>query len=105
MGRVLLVCDDSIAIQHLSEGMQQLAIATEVCVDVSTALRSLNRKKFEAVIIDLGLTESDQCWSRSSFLQSHSRDLRHYGCGKRRSSATEFPDGKTSFRRFGGAES
>ena len=60
MGRVLLVCDDSIAIQHLSEGMQQLAIATEVCVDVSTALRSLNRKKFEAVIIDLGLTEADQ---------------------------------------------
>ena len=60
MGRVLLVCDDSIAIQHLSEGMQQLAIATEVCVEVSTALRSLNRKKFEAVIIDLGLTEADQ---------------------------------------------
>ena len=60
MGRVLLVCDDSIAIQHLSEGMQQLAIATEVCVDVSMALRSLNRKKFEAVIVDLGLTEADQ---------------------------------------------
>ena len=60
MGLVLLVCDDSIAIQHLSECMQQLAIATEVCVEVSTALRSLNRKKFEAVVIDLGLTEADQ---------------------------------------------
>ena len=60
MGRVLLVCDDSIAIQHLAEGMRQLAIATEVCVEVGMALRLLNRKKFEAVIIDLGLTEADQ---------------------------------------------
>lgn len=60
MGRVLLVCDDSIAIQYLAEGMQQLAIATEVCVDVSMALRLLNRKKFEAVIIDFGLLEADE---------------------------------------------
>lgn len=60
MGRVLLVCDDSAAIQQLAEGMQQLAIATEVCVDVSMALRLLNRKKFEAIIIDFGLVEADQ---------------------------------------------
>ena len=60
MGRVLLVCDDSIAIQHLTEGMQHLAIATEVCPEVGMALRLLNRKKFEAIIIDLGLTEADQ---------------------------------------------
>jgi CheY-like chemotaxis protein len=60
MGHVLLVCDDSAAIQQLAEGMQQLAIATEVCVDVSTALRLLNRKKFEAVIVDLGLAQADE---------------------------------------------
>ncbi|MBZ5649056.1 MAG: PilZ domain-containing protein [Acidobacteriia bacterium] len=60
MGRVLLVCDDSAAIQQLAEGMQQLAIATEVCVDVNMALALLRRKKFEAVIIDFGLPEADQ---------------------------------------------
>lgn len=60
MGRVLLVCDDSAAIQQLAEGMQQLAIATEVCVDVSMALRLLNRKKFEAVIVDFGLAQAGE---------------------------------------------
>lgn len=60
MGRVLLVCDDSAAIQQLAEGMQQLAIATEVCVNVNMALGLLNRKKFEAVIIDCGLRQADE---------------------------------------------
>lgn len=60
MGRVLLVCADSTIIQQLSEGMQQLAIATEVCVDVSTALRQLNRRKFEAIIVDFGLAQADE---------------------------------------------
>ncbi len=60
MGRVLLVCDDSAAIQQLAEAMQQLAIATEVCVDVDMALRLLNLKKFEAVIVDFGLDKADQ---------------------------------------------
>jgi CheY-like chemotaxis protein len=60
MGRVLLVCDDSAAIQQLAEGMQQFAIATEVCVEVSMALRLLNRKKFEAIIIDFGMAQADE---------------------------------------------
>lgn len=60
MGRVLLVCDDSAAIQQLAEGLQQFAIATEVCVDVSMALRLLNRKKFEAVIVDFGLAQAGE---------------------------------------------
>ena len=60
MGRVLLVCNDSAAIQQLAEGMQQLAIATEVCAEVSMALRLLNRKKFEAVIVDFGLVQAQE---------------------------------------------
>jgi hypothetical protein len=60
MGRVLLVCDDSAAIQQLAEGMQRLAIATEVCVDVNMALRLLSRKKFEAVIVDFGLVQANE---------------------------------------------
>ncbi len=60
MGRVLLVCDDSATIQQLAEGTQQLAIATEVCADVDAALRLLNRKKFEAVIVDFGLAQAQE---------------------------------------------
>jgi CheY-like chemotaxis protein len=60
MGRVLLVCADSAIIQQLAEGMQQLAIATEVCVDVEAALRQLNRKKFEAIIVDIGLAQAEE---------------------------------------------
>ncbi len=60
MGRVLLVCDDSDAIQRLAEGMQQFAIATEVCVDVNMALALLNRKKFDAVIVDFGMVRANE---------------------------------------------
>jgi PilZ domain len=60
MGRVLLVCNDAAAVQDLSAGMQRLAIASDVCDDVSLALRLLNRKKFEAVIVDLGLQHAEQ---------------------------------------------
>jgi hypothetical protein len=60
MGRVLLICTDSAAIRQVAEGMQQFAIATEVCNEVSLALRQLNRRKFEAVIVDLGLPKAGE---------------------------------------------
>ena len=60
MGRVLLVCNDTAVIEHLRENMQQLAIATEVCVQTDMALRLLNLKKFEGVIVDFGLDKADQ---------------------------------------------
>lgn len=60
MGRVLLVSADSAAIQQLSEGMQSFAIATEVCINVGMALSVLNRKKFEAVVVDFELLRADE---------------------------------------------
>lgn len=50
---VLLVSHDAIAIQQLSESMQKLAMSPELCADVPTALDLLNRRKFEALIVDL----------------------------------------------------
>ena len=55
MARMLLICKDSAAIQQVAEGTQQFAIATEVCNEVSMALRLLNRQRFEAVVVDFGL--------------------------------------------------
>lgn len=49
----LLVSNDAATIRQLSESMQQLAIVPEVCVEVATARVLLNRRKFDAVIVDL----------------------------------------------------
>src|SRR5712691_11543983 len=55
VGRVLLVSDDAIAIEQLSESMQRFALSVEQCTDVSSALERLKRSKFEAVIVDFRL--------------------------------------------------
>jgi CheY-like chemotaxis protein len=52
---VLLVSNDAVTIMQLSESMQQLAMSPEVCAEVPTALGLLNRRKFDAVIVDLQL--------------------------------------------------
>ena len=51
----LLVSNDTVTIKQLSESMQQLAMSQEVCVEVPAALVLLNRRKFDAVIVDLQL--------------------------------------------------
>ena len=52
---VLLVSDDAVTIKQLSESMQPLAMPPEVCREVDAALDLLNRRKFDAVIVDLKL--------------------------------------------------
>src|ERR1700730_17653208 len=53
----LLVSKDAAAIKPISESMHQLAISTEVCSEVSIAPFLLNRRKFGATIVDLGVGE------------------------------------------------
>jgi hypothetical protein len=60
MARMLLISKDSAAIQQVAEGTQQFAIATEVCNEVSMALRLLNRQRFEAVVVDFGLDQAGE---------------------------------------------
>jgi ActR/RegA family two-component response regulator len=55
VGRVLLVSNDEIAIEQLSESMQRFALFPERCPEVSSALERVNRAKFEAVIVDFRL--------------------------------------------------
>ena len=58
VGRVLLVSNDPVTVEQLTEAMHQLALYPEVCLEVPAALRLLNSQKFEAVIVDLLLGES-----------------------------------------------
>jgi PleD family two-component response regulator len=60
MGRVLLICNDSSSIQQVAAGMQSLAIATEVCTEVTMALPLVSRKKFEAIIVDCGMEQAGE---------------------------------------------
>jgi CheY-like chemotaxis protein len=51
----LLVSNDTVTIDQLSESMQQLAISREICAEVPAALLLLNQRKFDAIIVDLQL--------------------------------------------------
>jgi ActR/RegA family two-component response regulator len=52
IANALLISNDVATIKQLSESMQQLAISPEVCVEVPAALVLLNRRKFDAVVVD-----------------------------------------------------
>jgi diguanylate cyclase (GGDEF)-like protein/PAS domain S-box-containing protein len=55
IGLALLVSADQVAIQQLSHALQQSSISPDVCQEVPAAIRLLNYRKFDAVIVDLQL--------------------------------------------------
>jgi len=55
VARSLLVSKDPATIEQITDAMERLAIATEVCVDTASARQVLNTKKFDAVIVDFDL--------------------------------------------------
>src|SRR5580704_17538920 len=57
IGLALLVSTDPVAIQQFRHALQQLSISPDVCTEVPAAIHLLNRKKFDAVIVDLQLGE------------------------------------------------
>jgi DNA-binding response OmpR family regulator len=59
IGLALLVSADPVTIQQFSHALQELSISPELCEEVPAAIGLLNRRKFEAVIVDLQLGE--QC--------------------------------------------
>src|ERR1017187_7604729 len=57
IGLALLVSADPVTIRHFSHALEELSIAPDVCQEVPTAVGLLNRRKFDAVIVDLQLGE------------------------------------------------
>jgi hypothetical protein len=53
------VSDDAVTIQQFSLALRELSISPDVCQEAAGAVRLLNRRKFDAVIVDLQLGE--QC--------------------------------------------
>jgi hypothetical protein len=54
----LLVSRDPTTIEQITDAMERLAVATEVCVDVASALHVLSTKKFDAVMVDFELGDA-----------------------------------------------
>ena len=57
IGLVLLASDDPVTIQLFIHALQELSISPEVCREVPVAVGLLNRRKFDAVIVDLQMGE------------------------------------------------
>ena len=57
IGLALLVSTDPVAVRQFSHALQELSISSDVCGEVPAAVGLLNRRKFEAVIVDLQLGE------------------------------------------------
>jgi hypothetical protein len=57
IGHTLLVSADPVTIQQFSHALDELSISPDVCQDLTAAVSLLNRRKFDAVIVDLQLEE------------------------------------------------
>ncbi|MGA8213980.1 MAG: PilZ domain-containing protein [Candidatus Sulfotelmatobacter sp.] len=57
IGLALLVSADPVTIQQFSHALQELSISSDVCQAVPAAVGLFNRRKFDAVIVDLQLGE------------------------------------------------
>ena len=53
----LLVSADPVTIQQCSRALQEFSISPDVCQEAASAVHLLNRRKFDAVIVDLQLGE------------------------------------------------
>jgi PilZ domain len=58
IARSLLVSREPATIEQITDAMNRLAVATEVCVDIASALHVLSTKKFDAVTVDFELGET-----------------------------------------------
>jgi hypothetical protein len=67
----LVISDDEATVKQLTEGMRQFAISAEVCRDASFALQSLNRRHFEAVVVDLKMYQAKEIMEKVRFCPSN----------------------------------
>jgi CheY-like chemotaxis protein len=57
VGVALLVSADPVTIQQFNQALQGLSISADICREAPVAIGLLNRRKFDAVIVDLQLGE------------------------------------------------
>jgi ActR/RegA family two-component response regulator len=55
IGTALIVSEDAMVTRQLTEAMEELALAVEVCIKVSDALDRVNHSKLEVAVVDFSL--------------------------------------------------
>ena len=58
VGTALIVSDDAMATRYLTEALQELALAVEVCIKVGAALDRVERVKLEVGVIDFAFGDN-----------------------------------------------
>jgi hypothetical protein len=89
----LLVSADAPAIHLFSQGLHELWLSPDICSDVPAAIRLLNQRKFDAVIIDLQLKEQSEVLLDEIGLSSANRTAVRFGI------SDNDPDMTTAFRK------
>jgi ActR/RegA family two-component response regulator len=88
VGIALLVSADPVAIQQFSHALQELSISPDVCREIPAAVGLLNRRKFEAVMVDLQLGEQSGLILDEVHLSSSNRTAMTFGIGNTDVAAT-----------------
>ena len=81
VGLALLVSADPVAIQQFGHALQELSIAPDICREVPAAVGLLNRRKFDAVIVDLQLGEQSGMILDEVHLSTSNRTAVTFGIG------------------------
>jgi ActR/RegA family two-component response regulator len=81
IGLALLVSTDPLAIQQLSHALQELSIVPDVCREIPAVVGLLNRRKFDAVIVDLQLGEQSGTILDEVHLSTSNRTAVTFGIG------------------------
>jgi ActR/RegA family two-component response regulator len=81
IGLALLVSADPVAIQQFGHALQELSITPDVCREIPAAVGLLNRRKFDAVIVDLQLGEQSGMVLDEVHLSTSNRTAVTFGIG------------------------
>ena len=88
VGVALLVSADPDTIQQFSHALKELSISPDVCKEVPEAVGLLNRRKFDAVIVDLQLGEQSGMILDEVHLSTSNRTAVTFGINNNDAEAT-----------------
>jgi ActR/RegA family two-component response regulator len=88
VGLALLVSADPAAIQQFGHALQELSITPDVCREIPAAVGLLNRRKFDAVIVDLQLGEQSGMILDEVHLSSSNRTAVTFGISNNNADTT-----------------
>jgi ActR/RegA family two-component response regulator len=97
IGLALLVSADPVAVQQFTHALQELSITPDICREIPAAVGLLNRRKFDAVIVDLQLGEQSGLILDEVHLSSSNKTAVTFGISNNDAAATSAFRQKSQF--------